>query len=197
MNFQRRTWCRTYATGMSQDSQTTSQLGQVVADIQRPHSVRSVASNSSIVSGVSLARRARTRTRAKTLTGATSSRVDGTLARPNTADLLYFDKGIVQEPGLITSLESMPAPQGPPRSPNRPESAALPGGNPSERGGDVLLGDATVLSDSADAKIVRYLVFIPCYSPLNALVLVQSSQTGTKPCGDIDDHSEHSGFTAN
>lgn len=66
---------------------------------QRPGSLRSVASNSSIASGVSLARRQRTRLRSKTLTGNS----DEPPLSP-TSELPYLGTSLVQEPLQASEL---------------------------------------------------------------------------------------------
>lgn len=94
---------------------------------QRPGSIRSVASNSSIASGVSLTRRARTRARSKTLTGGSSPRPDGLPQNP-VSELAYLDKAYVQEPVQslpLTPTEPLSAPPRPPRSPHRATSEAV------------------------------------------------------------------------
>ncbi|RDB26279.1 hypothetical protein Hypma_006504 [Hypsizygus marmoreus] len=88
---------------------------------QRQGSIRSVASNSSLASGVSLTRRARTRIRSKTLTGGSSPRPIN-LSKDPQSELPYLEKAFVQEP--IPSLPTTPsevsnAPPRPPRSPHR------------------------------------------------------------------------------
>jgi len=64
---------------------------------QRPGSIRSVASNSSIASGVSLARRPRTRTRSRTVTGGSVTAED-VPQFPVSSDLPYLNSPISQEP---------------------------------------------------------------------------------------------------
>ncbi|TFK40304.1 hypothetical protein BDQ12DRAFT_734302 [Crucibulum laeve] len=96
--------------------------------VHRPASLRSVASNSSIASGVSLTRRPRTtRTRSKTVTGGSSGRSD----QPNDRDpseLPYLDTPYVQEPlpvgnSSFSSQEPLSlGPVRPPRSPHRLET---------------------------------------------------------------------------
>jgi hypothetical protein len=87
---------------------------------QRQGSLRSVASNSSIASGTSLTRRARTRARSKTLTGGSSARSDK-LQSP-ISELPYLDKVNVQEPLEQSSPSPLGAPPRPPRSPHRTET---------------------------------------------------------------------------
>lgn len=86
--------------------------------VQRPRSIRSVASNSSIASGVSLSRRSRTRTRSKTVTGA--SRTDAVPRSPLPSDLPYLGAALVQEPeDVLDAPLQEAAPERPPRSPHR------------------------------------------------------------------------------
>ncbi|KAG6917008.1 hypothetical protein DXG01_004273 [Tephrocybe rancida] len=88
---------------------------------QRPASIRSVASNSSIASGVSLTRRARTRTRSKTVTGGPSSRLDSVPKSP-ASEIPYLGTKFTQEPIPYlppTPTESQGAPPRPVRSPRR------------------------------------------------------------------------------
>lgn len=78
---------------------------------QRQSSLRSVASNSSIASGTSLTRRARTsRARSKTLMGESSVQSDK-LPNSPTSELPYLDKIDVQQPfeGSVTGPLSAPA----------------------------------------------------------------------------------------
>ncbi|KAF5342659.1 hypothetical protein D9611_001547 [Ephemerocybe angulata] len=76
---------------------------------RRPPSIRSVASNNSVASAVSLTRRPRTRPRSRTVTGASSTRAES--PQPG---LPLLDKPIVQEP-----LSSTPAPDDPQMPPPR------------------------------------------------------------------------------
>ncbi|KAF6757267.1 hypothetical protein DFP72DRAFT_989564 [Ephemerocybe angulata] len=76
---------------------------------RRPPSVRSVASNNSVASAVSLTRRPRTRPRSRTVTGASSTRAES--PQPG---LPLLDKPIVHEP-----LSSTPAPDDPQMPPPR------------------------------------------------------------------------------
>ncbi|KAF5371858.1 hypothetical protein D9615_009561 [Tricholomella constricta] len=90
--------------------------------IQRPCSIRSVASNSSIASGVSLTRRARTRARSKTLTNTSSPRLPDSLPKSPASELPYLGVNSAQEPvpNLPNSPnEALAAPPRPPRSPRR------------------------------------------------------------------------------
>jgi len=65
---------------------------------QRPGSIRSVASNSSIGSGVSLSRRPRTsRTRSRTVTGSSSQSEDPPKS-PTESILPYLNDLVVQDP---------------------------------------------------------------------------------------------------
>ncbi|KAF9468148.1 hypothetical protein BDZ94DRAFT_1294609 [Collybia nuda] len=74
--------------------------------IQRQGSLRSVASNTSIGSGVSLTRRARTRARSKTLTGGGSSVRSDKLPKSPTSELPYLEKVNVQQPLEATSFST-------------------------------------------------------------------------------------------
>jgi hypothetical protein len=91
---------------------------------QRPGSIRSVASNSSIASGVSLARRPRTRTRSRTVTGG-SMRPEDIPQSPASSDLPYLNSPISREPvGEHPTSQPIPLtapPLRPPRSPQRQE----------------------------------------------------------------------------
>lgn len=78
---------------------------------QRPGSLRSVASNSSLVSGTSLTRRARTRARSKTLLAEASTRSDKLPNNSQTSELPYTDQVDVQQ-----SLEVSPLSPGGPLS---------------------------------------------------------------------------------
>ncbi|KAF8149856.1 hypothetical protein B0H34DRAFT_801992 [Crassisporium funariophilum] len=95
---------------------------------QRPGSIRSVASNSSIASGVSLSRRPRTRARSKTVTGV-SPFAEDVPQIPEASNLPYLAGPIVQEPfEEQTSSSQSPsdlAPVRPPRSPQRPEAVEI------------------------------------------------------------------------
>ncbi|KAF8071721.1 hypothetical protein FPV67DRAFT_1622263 [Lyophyllum atratum] len=94
-----------------------------IQETQRAPSIRSVASNSSISSGVSLTRRARTRARSRTLTGASSPRLpDTSLPKSPTSELAYLGTTSVQEPAIsfpTSPIESLGAPPRPARSPRR------------------------------------------------------------------------------
>ncbi|KIM39770.1 hypothetical protein M413DRAFT_446685 [Hebeloma cylindrosporum] len=96
--------------------------------VQRPGSIRSVASNSSIASGVSLARRPRTRTRSRTVTGG-SMRPEDIPQFPASSDLPYLNSPISQEPvgeQAISRLIPLTAPPlRPPRSPQRQEPVEI------------------------------------------------------------------------
>jgi len=86
----------------------------------RPPSIRSVASNSSLASGVSLSRRPRTRTRSKTVTGA-SGEPESVPRSPGLSDLPYLAANFTLEPehtsATLSSLD-MPPPR-PAKSPQR------------------------------------------------------------------------------
>lgn len=64
---------------------------------ERPHSLRSVPSNSSIASATSLSRRPRTRARSKTLTGNSSPRPDNIIISNNGESVDLF-----QDPSPIS-----------------------------------------------------------------------------------------------
>jgi len=99
--------------------------------VQRPRSVRSVSSNSSIGSGVSLSRRPRiTRSRSRTVTGVTTAPSTDVPNVPKTPpDLVYLNASPVQqtlEENVTASKnpsmsQSGPAPVRLPRSPQRLE----------------------------------------------------------------------------
>ncbi|EAU85486.2 hypothetical protein CC1G_06387 [Coprinopsis cinerea okayama7 len=83
----------------------------------RPPSIRSVASNSSITSGLS--RRSRTRRRSKTVTGGAPPRPDDIAATP-VSELPYLDAPIVNGP-FASASSSSSLPIRPPKSPRRPD----------------------------------------------------------------------------
>ncbi|KAF8899946.1 hypothetical protein CPB84DRAFT_1847508 [Gymnopilus junonius] len=101
------------------------------APAQRPGSIRSVASNSSLASGVSLSRRPRTRTRSRTVTGSTERRPEESPALPLVqSDLPYLAGPIVQEPledhPVTSSQDPLTGPPTrPPRSPQRLEVSEI------------------------------------------------------------------------
>jgi hypothetical protein len=88
---------------------------------QRPHSLRSVASNSTIASATSLSRRPRTRKRSKTVTGA--SRPEPALdSLPVQSDLPYLSGSTAQESSQPLDVEdntTSELPSRPPKSPLR------------------------------------------------------------------------------
>ena len=89
--------------------------------IQRPPSIRSVTSNASTASGVSLTRRSRTRTRARTLTGAPQANHVALQEKRASIELPIRD----QDNSLLSTSISLPLecpPPRPPRSPHRPNS---------------------------------------------------------------------------
>ncbi|PPQ75721.1 hypothetical protein CVT26_000964 [Gymnopilus dilepis] len=97
---------------------------------QRPGSIRSVASSSSLASGVSLSRRPRTRTRSRsrTVTGSTERRPGDAPAVPIIqSDLPYLASPASPEPmeGQPTSQDPLSAPSRPPRSPQRLEVSEI------------------------------------------------------------------------
>ncbi|KAG5638905.1 hypothetical protein H0H81_008966 [Sphagnurus paluster] len=78
---------------------------------QRQNSVRSIASNTSAASGVSLTRRARTRARSKTLTAPSSPRLPTSLPNSPTSELPYLGVSFTQEPPpLIPALDARSRP---------------------------------------------------------------------------------------
>ena len=75
---------------------------------QRPRSIRSVASNSSIGSCVSLSRRPRTKTRSRTVTGA-SSRSEDLPQSPTESILPYLNGPVIQNsPGKSPTVVKAP-----------------------------------------------------------------------------------------
>ena len=92
----------------------------------RPPSIRSVASNSSLASGVSLSRRPRTRTRSKTVTGA-SGEPESVPRSPGLSDLPYLAANFTLEPehtsATLSSLDM--APPRPAKSPQRLDDQLL------------------------------------------------------------------------
>lgn len=118
--------------------------------MHRPASIRSVASNSSIASGVSLSRRPRTRARSKTITGTSSEPPS-----PAASDLPYLTGTFVQEPGeYVPSVPSIPLsalPARPPRSPDRFDTLEIP----ELRGSDTASSQG---GTAADETIVEPLV---------------------------------------
>lgn len=88
--------------------------------VHRPGSLRSVASNSSLGSTVSLSRRPRTRARSRTVTG--SPRPGDVPPSPLPSDLPYLGGAIVQEPLEAPDASSPGALSAPPiRSPRSPQ----------------------------------------------------------------------------
>ena len=114
-----------------------SSLPPTPSDNQRAGSIRSVASNSSIASGVSLTRRSRTRTRAKTLTGGSPGAAEGRArvdALAIAGDQSFLDIGFHDEPmpdgddpalpfTSSARLETRVPPLRSPRSPQRQEKS--------------------------------------------------------------------------
>ncbi|KAK0204741.1 hypothetical protein DFS33DRAFT_1322434 [Desarmillaria ectypa] len=93
---------------------------------QRPPSLRSVGSSSSIASGASLSRRPRTRTRSRTVTGGQSPHLDATFTRAQDGEMPFLANQMVTEPqsdilGSPHDLDSQ-LPASPVRSPHRPVS---------------------------------------------------------------------------
>lgn len=137
---------------------------------ERPRSLRSVASNSTIASGTSLSRRPRIRRRSRTVTGVPNSLSEPPLASlPVQSDLPYLSDATAQEPTAKLSpawTGSFELPPRPPKSPHRQLSAELPtrsGDSASSQG--ITAVDATVVSDPlplpaiTSAKPVRLLNF--------------------------------------
>ncbi|KJA22892.1 hypothetical protein HYPSUDRAFT_40351, partial [Hypholoma sublateritium FD-334 SS-4] len=119
----------------------------------RPRSIRSVASNSSIGSGVSLSRRARTRTRSKTVTGEVPR-------SPLPSDLPYLGGAVVQEPENILDA-SLEAPERPPRSPHRLLSDPHSGGTPSSQDVDPTFVELTQSTASRPSKASKQASSLP------------------------------------
>ncbi|KAK0469843.1 uncharacterized protein EV420DRAFT_1634254 [Desarmillaria tabescens] len=104
----------------------SSSLPMATSEQQRPPSLRSVGSSSSIASGVSLSRRPRTRTRSRTVTGGQSPLPDATFTRAQDSDMPFLANQMVTEPqsdilGSPHDFDSQP-PARPARSPHRPVS---------------------------------------------------------------------------
>ncbi|KAK0485159.1 hypothetical protein IW261DRAFT_1360585 [Armillaria novae-zelandiae] len=104
----------------------SSSLSMATSEQQRPPSLRSVGSSSSIASGVSLSRRPRTRTRSRTVTGGQSPHLDATFTRAQDSDMPFIANQMVTEPesdvlGGPHDFDSRP-PARPVRSPHRPVS---------------------------------------------------------------------------
>lgn len=89
-------WVEVHAPLEVMSYSSSSPMANLAA--QRPASIRSVASNTSTASGVSLTRRARTRVRSKTLTGGSSNRPDDSSSKISNPDLPYLDKVFSPEP---------------------------------------------------------------------------------------------------
>ncbi|KXN91731.1 hypothetical protein AN958_12583 [Leucoagaricus sp. SymC.cos] len=83
---------------------------------ERPRSVRSVASNSSITSGVSLTRRSRTRTRSRTVTGTVPTQVlDTLLLPPRSVNVATSSRSLTSQEadsaaGEVTLVAGLPQP---------------------------------------------------------------------------------------
>ena len=90
---------------------------------QRPHSLRSVASNSTIASATSLSRRPRTRKRSRTVTGASGRPSEPPLdSLPVHSDLPYLSGSTAQESSQPLAIEdntTSELPSRPPKSPLR------------------------------------------------------------------------------
>lgn len=119
--------------------------------VQRPRSLRSVASNSTIASGTSLSRRPRTR-RSKTVTGAPTHPSEPPLTSlPVQSDLPYLSDTTAQEPTDRLSPAwngSFELPPRPPKSPHRQltaEPLTCSGDSASSQGGRA--ADETVVSE--------------------------------------------------
>jgi hypothetical protein len=91
--------------------------------VERPRSLRSVASNSTIASTTSLSRRPRTRKRSKTVTGASGRPSEPTLdSLPVQSDLPYLSGSTAQEssqPLAADENTTSELPSRPPKSPLR------------------------------------------------------------------------------
>ena len=88
--------------------------------VQRPRSLRSVASNSTIASTASLSRRPRTRKRSKTVTGASNRPPPDSL--PVQSDLPYLSGSTAQDSSQPLAVDENTAselPSRPPKSPLR------------------------------------------------------------------------------
>lgn len=114
---------------------SSSMDGNGIIQTHRSESLRSVASNSSLASTVSLTRRPRT-TRARSRTGEASPRLDRSAA--TSPVMPFFEKPVNSDPVDALSPELPPA--RPPRSPARvsmdpirPDAAAVQGDVPSKR----------------------------------------------------------------
>ncbi len=115
----------------------------------RPRSIRSVASNSSIASGVSLSRRSRTRTRSKTVTGDAPR-------SPLPSDLPYLGGVVVQEPENILDAP-LEAPERPPRSPQRLLAHSV--GTPSSQDVDQTFVELTQSTTSRPVRVFGQRVY--------------------------------------
>ena len=123
----------------------------------RPASLHSVASNSSVASGVSLTRRARTKTRPKT--AGSSGRADK-LSESPISELPHIDIDFVLEPseGLLSTIAAEPLSL-PPRS-HRDEAVEIQNDNTSSRAeGRVVVRDG-ILEHSQMPPVTTRLVRI-------------------------------------
>lgn len=137
-------------------------------DSHRSGSLRSVASNASIASGVSLTRRPRTpksRARSRTMTGSPSPRIGTPTESPV---LPYFDKPVNVEPEDGTMVPQSSIPVRPPRSPQRATSIEVlvnSTRNPAVDQSDVAVNEVPPV-----AKSVRLFSLVHC----SQLHLIQS-----------------------
>ncbi|KAF8992854.1 hypothetical protein BDQ17DRAFT_1369018 [Cyathus striatus] len=123
-------------------------MSEVSLPVTRPGSIRSVASSSSIASGVSLTRRPRTRARSRTVTSPSQRNVDSPTSP--VSELPYLDRPLIQEPHPDASSSSQEpltiSPARPPRSPQRLEIEI--------RSTDAHSSHGSELATAADATLV-------------------------------------------
>ncbi|TFK27209.1 hypothetical protein FA15DRAFT_754509 [Coprinopsis marcescibilis] len=112
----------------------------------KPSSLRSVPSSSSIASAVSLARRPPTRARSRTVTGSPPVHI---IAETPVSELPYLDSSPLREsfplhnPESLSSLDILPARQ--PRSPHRLDDDFRTSTTPSSQGLDLQTAEATMV----------------------------------------------------
>lgn len=122
--------------------------------LDRPHSIRSVASNSSIASGVSLTRRSRTRTRSKTVTGSVATPSEELPSNPIT-HLSLVDRNSPQEPDATSQVSDILLL--PPRSLNvATSSRSLTSQEADSAAGEVTLVAALPQQSPMPVKLVRF-----------------------------------------
>lgn len=127
--------------------------------VQRPQSLRSVASNSTIGSTASLSRRPRTRKRSKTVTGAPSRSEPPLDALPDQSDLPYLSGSTAQEATQPLAAENntseLPRP---PKSPFRLLQAELPtrSSDATDRIDVTTVSEPPPLNTSTPIKHVRF-----------------------------------------